>query len=880
MRSMKTTLAFSIGIAGVLCILPPVTGEIAPATDGPKPLSPEEAARTFRVPPGFRMELLAAEPLITEPSGAAWDERGQLYVCELHGYNLEGQFDIEALNKTGQLDREVRRIQANDDARKAAEAGTFGTVKKLVDTDGDGRMDKATVFADRLPPAYGIVAARGGIIVACAPDVIYLADRDGDGVAEFREALFTGFKTGALERGINAPQWGPDNWIYFGSGWGAGTITGPHLKEAVQIGRTDFRIRSDGSAIEPVLGSTHTFGFAFTADGERFVSTTSTPGLYVTPLPWHYLARNPDVAAPNAQHDAGAGSDKRVYPSAPPHPWRSRRAQDPGFFKFYRDRYGAGDSDAGGWFTSACGPLVHQDDAWPVEFRGQYFVCEPAGNLVHRAIVAPEGALLRLRRAPGEEKSEFLASSDQWFHPIHLLPTPDGAICIVDFYREIIEDYSAIPRYLQQQYGLVNGRERGRLWRLVHETAPKAPSANLAALANAALAGELANPYVWRRQTARRVLIERGAKEAASAVAALLAAPKAPVSAALSALYTIEGLDVLGEADLLAGLEHTSPEVRRHALRLADVRFEGAGKAIEALLLSGKDFGTEPRLLLQIALSLGQSRDQRAAGALARIAHDHGDVRWMDAAIASSSHQREKEILAVLLRQPGRGTNLLESLAAIVAHRGDTNELRATRKLIAEAPDSRERALVARIIDAGLAEAAAPPAKTEPLPPPQAPDKELLAQVDAAVPRFVAALTGKRDLARGRELFREHCEGCHVARGMGVAVGPDLDGENKRAEQTILRDILFPSEVVRPGYETYHVEARRGQTYQGILVSESPTSLTLRIPSGDEITLLRKSVRRSKSYKVSLMPSYAQTLEPRDVADLIAFLRDEKEARR
>lgn len=138
-------------LASVLVIVTS-DAQVQPATDGPQPLSPEDAGESFRVPSGFRMELVASEPLITEPSGVCWDEQGRLYVTELHGYNLEGQYDIEELNETGELDRVVRRIQANDRAKEAARSGTYGIVKQLTDSDGDGRMDRATVFADNLPP--------------------------------------------------------------------------------------------------------------------------------------------------------------------------------------------------------------------------------------------------------------------------------------------------------------------------------------------------------------------------------------------------------------------------------------------------------------------------------------------------------------------------------------------------------------------------------------------------------------------------------------------------------------------------------------------------------------------------------------------------------
>lgn len=251
--------------------------EIPKPVDAPKPLSPKESAAAFKLPEGFRVDVVANEPLIAAPSGVCWDERGRMFVCELHGYNLPGHLDIEELNKAGKLDTQVRRVQADEKFQRAAKKGTYGKVKLLRDTDGDGRMDQVDVWASDLPPAYGIVPARGGVIVACAPDIVYLADHDGDGKAEIREVLFTGFRTGELERGINAPQWGMDGWIYFGRGWGSGQITGPKLPKPITLPNSDFRIRADGRAIEPVTGGTHTFGFAMTESGDRFVVTTTVP---------------------------------------------------------------------------------------------------------------------------------------------------------------------------------------------------------------------------------------------------------------------------------------------------------------------------------------------------------------------------------------------------------------------------------------------------------------------------------------------------------------------------------------------------------------------------------------------------------------------------
>src|SRR5436309_9602383 len=130
--------------------------QIPKPADAPRPMSPDQSAAAFKVPDGFRMEIIASEPLVASPSAVCWDERGRMFVSELHGYNLEGQLEIDELNKTGKLDTQVRRVQAEEKFKQAARVGTYGVVKLLRDTNGDGRVDKAEVCATNLPPAYGL----------------------------------------------------------------------------------------------------------------------------------------------------------------------------------------------------------------------------------------------------------------------------------------------------------------------------------------------------------------------------------------------------------------------------------------------------------------------------------------------------------------------------------------------------------------------------------------------------------------------------------------------------------------------------------------------------------------------------------------------------
>src|SRR2546422_280133 len=695
-----------------------VLAQIPKPTDAPKPMTPEQSAAAFKLPDGFRMEVVASEPLIASPSAVCWDERGGMFVSELHGYNLAGQLDIEELNKAGQLDTQVRRVQADEKFKRAAQAGTFGVVKLLRDTNGDGRMDGADVWATNLPPIYGLVPARGGIIVACAPDIVFLADRDGDGKAETREVLFTGFPTGELERGINAPQWGADGWIYFGRGWGGGKITGPHLREPVELPGSDFRIRADGSAIEPVTGATHTFGFAMTESGDRFTVTTTIPGIFIAPLRCRYLARNPDAAPPPLESATGA---RRAYSISKPHPWRQKRADDPAYFKYYNSRYGAAESEADGWFTAACGPMVYQDRALP-GLHGQYFVCEPAGNLIHRALIETDGSALKIRRAPGETNSEFAANTDAWSHPMNLTHGPDGSIWITDYYREIIEDYSAIPRHLQQQYGVYAGHDRGRIYRLTRRDAPPPPAADMSTLDSRALARECASPLFWRRQTAQRLLVERRAlipafspdggegarravegqvhessalQEAKKILRELLAPKNAEPSAVIVAMRTLDHLGALTPPALQPFTRHADAAVRIHAPQLADHWFaKDEGRALLDAPLTAAAAEPNPRVQIQFALSLGEARDPRAFALLARFARERLGVRWMDAAVLSSLHGRGLEMLGLLLREPGGSAPFLPPLAQSIAARRDESELASALNLVATAkPDTQAAVL-------------------------------------------------------------------------------------------------------------------------------------------------------------------------------------------
>lgn len=651
--------------------------EIKPAADAPQPLPTAESQAKFQVDPGFRVELVAAEPHLADPVTMAFDADGRIYVAELHGYNLDGYFDVQELNKTGVLDKAVRRIQAPDWAKKKAEKYTYGSVKLLVDEDGDGRVDRGTVFADHLPPCYGVVPARDGVIVLCAPHIYYLADTTGDGVADVRELLFTGFNEGELWSRTNHLVWGLDNWIYACAGRGGPiTITGPRLDEPVQLGNVCYRFRADGTALEPATGTAGGYGLGMSDWGDRYLIHNSTNGLQVLPIAYRYQTRNPHVAAPGSQHRSATYSN--VFPISQPHPWRVERGSQ----EAWREFYGHSEANPNGSFTAACSPTIYRGGAFPDAYAGNLFACESQQNLVNRSVPRRDGTRIHLHRPDDFDDREFLASTDGWFRPVDLQNGPDGALYVVDMYREIIEDYSAIPRYLQQQYGLEKGGEHGRIWRVVYEDAPAAKPMRLSGASDDELVAALSHPNVIWRQTAQRLLIERDAGHVAAALESIATGGPSP-QARLHALYTLAGIARLRAETVAAALDDPHFAVRWHALQLAEPFFEQSDSLVERVLRMTDDGDATVRL--QLALTLGAVADARAAEALAELALGGGDDDWLAYAIMNSSATHADRLFAALLQRADEdgAAAMLGSLADMIGVRGESGELQRTLAALA-----------------------------------------------------------------------------------------------------------------------------------------------------------------------------------------------------
>jgi hypothetical protein len=303
-------------------------------------------------------------------------------------------------------------------------------------------------------------------------------------------------------------------------------------------------------------------------------------------------------------------------------------------------------------FTSVCAPLVYRGDRLPAELYGNVFVAEPAANLVSRIILSDDGTTLRARKA--YERGEFLASTDERFRPVFLSNAPDGTLYIADMYRGIIEHRISITTYLRDQIVARKLEEPtgfGRIYRVVHDTTRRDTTRTLAQASPAALVQALSHPNGWRRDTAQRLLVERGAKSVVPALVTLAEGAADPRTR-LHALWILDGIDAIQPATVMKALEDGSRDVRVSAIRIAERWLGEANHPIQAAVLKRMD-DNDWAVHQQLAASLGAlpigAREAAAVTLLERYAND---PVVMDAAL-SGLRGSEAVVLERLLRQKG-----------------------------------------------------------------------------------------------------------------------------------------------------------------------------------------------------------------------------------
>lgn len=478
------------------------------------PLSPEDSLDYTQVPVEFDIDLFAAEPDIVNPIWIAWDERGRLWAAETVDYPNE-------VTAGGGRDR----------------------IKILEDTNGDGRCDKVTVFADGLNIPTSFTFSNGGVIVAHAPDFLFLKDIDGDDRADSREVLFTGWGTSDTHAGPSNLRYGIDNWLYGTVGYARfqGTLGG----RSHDFGMGVFRFRPDASAIEFLHQfNNNTWGLGFNAAGDVFGSTANNNPSFFGGIP---AVLHPDGAA---------GLSAKMIADSP---------------KFHPITPNIRQVDAFGAYTAGAGHAFATSDAFPPDYRDRIaFVNGPTGNLTGRFRIERDGAGYVARNA-----FAFAASADEWFSPVAAEVGPDGALWIADWYNFIIQ-HNPTPNPgrggYQAQTGKGNAhinpnrdRERGRIYRVSWKDAPtpRTPE-SLAGATTSELANALDHDNQFWRLTAQRLLVQNRHHAAVPALKSKVMDGGAP---AIHALWTLHGLDALDRETRQAALLSADPGLRRNAIK-------------------------------------------------------------------------------------------------------------------------------------------------------------------------------------------------------------------------------------------------------------------------------------------------------------------------
>lgn len=608
-------------------------------------LSADDELKTFQTAPGIRVEMVACEPMVEHPVAVQFDQDGRMWVVEMRGYmpNLEG---------TGE-DQPVGRVSI------------------LTDTDGDGRMDKKTVFLDGIVMPRAVLPVRNGALIGAPPHLWFCPDADGDGRADEKIEIAKDFGAaidpnnvaiGEPENKPNSPLWGYDNWIYFGH------YTGK------------FRWNNGGWE-RGVIASCGQWGLS-QDDWGHFFNNSNSAQLSAQIVPSHYLNRNPNHPRPQGRNTTVAREQwvwpARVTPGL-------NRGYVPEMLRDYKLME----------FTSACAPWIYRGDLFPKEFLGNAFVCEPAGNLIKRNIVASEAGTPRAREA--YDKREFLASTDERFRPVNLTTGPDGALYVCDMYHGIIQHRVSISKYLEDQVrarGLDKPVRMGRIWRVLPEGSKRPAPPAMSRETPAHWVGHLSHPNAWWRETAQRLLVERGDASVLPALDLLAREAKEPMGR-VHALWTLHGLNGLTLNTAVHSLADPDPRVRAAAVRAGEALLSGKDRdQLLAQWVARSSAEFEPEVQLQLALSLGEAREIQADVAIAALCRRAQGSPFLDEALLTGAVGRELEIIEKLLSEPSdpKLDSLLGSLAAcVLSSRSEARILRLLDAIAATPADARSR---------------------------------------------------------------------------------------------------------------------------------------------------------------------------------------------
>jgi putative membrane-bound dehydrogenase-like protein len=580
------------------------------------PIRPDLAKEKITIEKDFDLNLVLAEPDVVKPISMSWDAKGRLWVAQTPGY-----------------------------PQKAATWGTrphdsIVTFEKRA----DGSPGKRTVFYDQLDLVTSFVFHKDGVIVMQAPDILFLRDTDGDGVADKRETVFSGFGFGDTHAVASNLRWGLDGWIYGTQGYsggGSNHVTNAKGIDFGKIGNGIFRFKPDGSAIESVCSyGGNSWGMDFAWDGDLFYTMANESHLRHVILNDAALAKG-RVGKIEGWKQLNDHRDSNPLLKHTLHPYVQ--------------------IDCVGGFTAASGSTLYDGGAWPDSYRNIHFVCDCTVNLVHQDRITPDGVSYKASKVRQEE---FVAGTDLWFRPIDTEIGPDGALYIADFYNQaVIHNDTRGPKHGPFNAAVRPDRdhEHGRIWRVQHR------HPNVLAVPDFGSVGGLLqafeHPNRWVRQTAQRLLVERG--EGDSAVAAFLKATSKPEAKVL-ALWTLVRLGKITEAELLAALDDSEAAVRKNAARIAGGIAKG--DLLQTALLSRLD-DADPRVRLEKIVALGAFPGTPAGSAALLHLNPRLDDAWSRSAVLGALASSPVESLFAAF--DAGDAPLAEELATAVGNRQD-----------------------------------------------------------------------------------------------------------------------------------------------------------------------------------------------------------------
>jgi len=577
--------------------------------DAPKfqlPFTPAEAQKFMQTPAEFRVELFASEPQIIKPITFTFDERGRLWVVEAMDY------PNEMLNGNPGDDR----------------------IKILEDTNGDGRADKVTVFAEHLNIPTSLTFANGGVIVAQAPHFLFLKDTNGDDKADVQQVLNTGWGIRDTHAGPSNLQYGPDNHIWGTVGYSG--FNGQMNGKAMQFTQGAYRFKPDGSEFEYMTQSTNnTWGLGFSETFDVFGSTANNDQSWYMAIPNRYFADVqglPGTGGRGAPSGAGYQSSAAFYAVHPTTPYIRQ-------------------VDVWGGYTAAAGHYLYTARSFPKEYWNRVaLITEPTAHLIGQAILEKQGAGFVAR-----DGWNLISSAEEWFAPVAAMVGPDGAVWFADWYN-FIAQHNPTPQGYSTGKGAayetsMRDHLRGRIYRVVYRGAPAAKKRSLSKNDPAGLLSALAADNMFWRLHAQRLLVERGQKDVVPQLVALARNQSVDEigtnGGALHALWTLQGLGELEAASTEAyraaidALKHPAAGVRKAAAMVLPHTTEASRAIVSAGLLHDPDLHTRLAAVLAVAEMPTSNEAGQALYAESQKTENYSD-KWLSRAfyIAASRHQK------------------------------------------------------------------------------------------------------------------------------------------------------------------------------------------------------------------------------------------------